>query len=176
MQSTLVYTHPTGEHLRRALDDARFSGRRTGANTDYRTGVGAILMLAAVASAVFAADVASKAAARRLPARGVGHPSLGLRHLVNRRGSLLGLPTTGALALLAVVAAMVLLVAARSNAGPAVAAGLGLALGGAAGNVVDRARRGGVVDFVVVGRWPPFNLADVTLVAGVFLTSVGVIA
>ena len=46
-------------------------------------------------------------------------------------------------------------------------AGLGLALGGAAGNLFDRVRRGGVVDFINLGRWPMFNLADVAIVVGV---------
>ena len=47
---------------------------------------------------------------------------------------------------------------------PAVA--LGVALGGAAGNVYDRVRRGGVVDFIDLGFWPVFNLADVAIVTG----------
>ena len=45
---------------------------------------------------------------------------------------------------------------------------LGLALGGAAGNLCDRVFRGGVVDFIAVGRWPVFNIADVALVAAPF--------
>ena len=48
---------------------------------------------------------------------------------------------------------------------------LGLLLGGAAGNLVDRAAHGAVVDFVVLhwGRWawPTFNLADAAITAGV---------
>jgi signal peptidase II len=52
-------------------------------------------------------------------------------------------------------------------AGDALAlAGLGMALGGAAGNVVDRLRRGGIVDFISVGRWPTFNLADAAIILG----------
>jgi signal peptidase II len=44
--------------------------------------------------------------------------------------------------------------------------GLGAALGGAAGNLYDRLRRGGVIDFVDLGWWPVFNLADVALTIG----------
>jgi signal peptidase II len=48
---------------------------------------------------------------------------------------------------------------------------LGLILGGALGNIHDRLRRGGVVDFLdfhLQGRhWPAFNLADAAIVAGV---------
>jgi signal peptidase II len=49
------------------------------------------------------------------------------------------------------------------------AAALGAALGGAAGNVADRIWRGGVVDYIDLGFWPVFNLADVAIVAGVGL-------
>lgn len=44
---------------------------------------------------------------------------------------------------------------------------LGLQLGGAMGNLLDRLARGYVVDFVDVGFWPIFNLADVSIVMGV---------
>lgn len=50
--------------------------------------------------------------------------------------------------------------------GQAAQAGLGAALGGAASNVVDRFRRGAVVDFVDLGWWPVFNLADVAITLG----------
>ncbi|CAA9540812.1 MAG: Lipoprotein signal peptidase [uncultured Thermomicrobiales bacterium] len=46
---------------------------------------------------------------------------------------------------------------------------LGLLLGGAAGNLVDRLRLGYVVDFVAVGVWPKFNLADAAITVGVVL-------
>lgn len=45
-------------------------------------------------------------------------------------------------------------------------AGLGAALGGAAGNLIDRCRRGGVLDFVDLGWWPVFNLADAAITLG----------
>jgi signal peptidase II len=44
---------------------------------------------------------------------------------------------------------------------------LGLQLGGAMGNVLDRLVRGYVVDFVDIGFWPIFNLADLSIVIGV---------
>ena len=47
---------------------------------------------------------------------------------------------------------------------------LGVILGGALGNLVDRFRFGGaVVDFIGVYRWPSFNLADAAIVAGTIL-------
>jgi signal peptidase II len=52
-----------------------------------------------------------------------------------------------------------------------VAAALGLLIGGALGNAVDRAIQGAVVDFVALHafgfRWYVFNLADAAIVAGV---------
>jgi len=46
---------------------------------------------------------------------------------------------------------------------------LGLLLGGAVGNLIDRIRLGEVVDFIDVGAWPVFNLADSAVVIGVIL-------
>jgi signal peptidase II len=50
---------------------------------------------------------------------------------------------------------------------------LGLQLGGAIGNLIDRVRQGYVVDFVDFGYrsnwWPVFNVADTAIVLGVAL-------
>lgn len=47
--------------------------------------------------------------------------------------------------------------------------GLGLVLGGALGNLVDRLRFGRVVDFLDFRVWPVFNLADTAIFIGVCL-------
>lgn len=47
--------------------------------------------------------------------------------------------------------------------------GLGLIVGGALGNMVDRLRFGKVVDFLDFRVWPVFNLADTAIVIGAFL-------
>jgi signal peptidase II len=51
--------------------------------------------------------------------------------------------------------------------------GLGLILGGALGNLIDRARLGYVVDFLDVHwyhhHWPAFNVADLGISVGVLL-------
>jgi signal peptidase II len=44
---------------------------------------------------------------------------------------------------------------------------LGLQLGGAVGNLLDRLRYGHVVDFIDIGFWPIFNVADASIVTGV---------
>ena len=46
---------------------------------------------------------------------------------------------------------------------------IGLQLGGAFGNLTDRIWSGAVVDFIDVGRWPVFNLADSSIVVGIAL-------
>jgi signal peptidase II len=45
---------------------------------------------------------------------------------------------------------------------------VGLLLGGAAGNLADRAREGAVIDFIDPVAWPAFNVADACIVVGVF--------
>jgi signal peptidase II len=55
------------------------------------------------------------------------------------------------------------------------AVGLGMILGGATGNLVDRffrapgPLRGHVVDFLSIGWWPVFNVADPSVVGGAIL-------
>jgi signal peptidase II len=46
---------------------------------------------------------------------------------------------------------------------------LGLQLGGALGNVIDRVHRGYVIDFMHLEHWPVFNVADSCIVLGVVL-------
>ena len=44
---------------------------------------------------------------------------------------------------------------------------VGLILGGALGNLADRARDGAVIDFIDPIAWPAFNFADAAIVVGV---------
>ena len=70
-------------------------------------------------------------------------------------------------ALLAVTGAVTIAIgvlAARSALTPWWAAGM--VLGGAVANLLDRALGGTVVDFLDLGWWPSFNLADVWLTVG----------
>ena len=60
-------------------------------------------------------------------------------------------------------------IASRKRASRVQHVGFALVLAGALGNVVDRAMRGYVVDFIHLTRWPIFNVADVAVVAGVVL-------
>jgi len=58
---------------------------------------------------------------------------------------------------------------ARNPAVPRMWVAVGLVAGGALGNLADRLRAGEVTDYVELGSWPPFNLADVAITLGVAL-------
>mgnify|MGYP003344435905 CR=1 FL=1 len=47
--------------------------------------------------------------------------------------------------------------------------GGGLLLGGSIGNLIDRIGRDGVTDFIAIGPWPPFNVADMAVTIGALL-------
>ena len=46
---------------------------------------------------------------------------------------------------------------------------IALMLGGALGNLIDRIHQGHVTDFIDVGPWPVFNLADSAIVVGLIM-------
>ena len=69
-----------------------------------------------------------------------------------------------------VVVAVIVVVLRGAAPGVFGAAALGAVAGGATGNVVDRIRVGGVIDFIEVHGWPTtFNLADAAIRIGVVL-------
>ena len=43
----------------------------------------------------------------------------------------------------------------------------GMMVGGAIGNLIDRASRGSVIDFIKLPDWPAFNVADMAITFGV---------
>lgn len=90
---------------------------------------------------------------------------------------LVAIPARAAVALWIVTAsaAIAALVAVPTGTSAAVAAGIGLGIGGALSNLIDRLVRGGVVDFIAIGPWPSFNVADAGLVAGLGLVVLGLL-
>jgi signal peptidase II len=74
-----------------------------------------------------------------------------------------------------IISILLILAIARSPRGrtPAYALALGLILGGAFGNLIDRIAYGSVIDWIDVGigfhRWPTFNVADIGVSVGVCL-------
>ena len=57
----------------------------------------------------------------------------------------------------------------RNSGRPGMWVAAGLLAGGALGNLADRVRADAVTDFIAVGSWPPFNLADIAITCGVIL-------
>ena len=51
---------------------------------------------------------------------------------------------------------------------------MGLQLGGAAGNLIDRLIKGKVTDFISIGTFPVFNVADSSITIGVIVLLLGV--
>ena len=140
------------------------------------------LTLYGIAAGVLAVDRLTKVLAERsLP----GNPIelipgvLDLRYTTNPGGAF-GLLDSVPWLFVAISVGVIGVIVATSRRLPttASAVGLGLVLGGAIGNLVDRAIRGPgfsgeVVDFIDLQVWPIFNLADSAIVigAGILLVS-----
>lgn len=128
----------------------------------------------AVAALVLAADQIAKAAieANLVPGEQVdvlGPLALTLAH---NRGVAFGIGGGAGAPLVAVTLValgVVVYLFARNPARPGMWIAAGLLAGGAIGNLVDRVRHDAVTDFVDVGSWPPFNVADVAITCGVLL-------
>lgn len=155
-----------------------------------------LLCLTVLAVGLFGCDHATKIAAKAtlegaspVPiAPSVLHGAVELRYAANddiafsvfhRLGHPPSAPVLLTVALIAIVGIVAMAFAAsriRREQGEAMAqedrvAQIGLALiaSGALGNVVDRAFRGYVVDFIHVKGWPIFNVADIAVCVGVGL-------
>jgi signal peptidase II len=127
---------------------------------------------ALVAAVTVAADQAVKALVRGTIEPGEDiHLILGVKLVhVHNRGIAFGVfPGGGALLVIFAVAALAALMVffARHRDRPLVWLPTGLLIGGAAGNLIDRVRQGGVTDFIDLPAWPAFNLADVCITLGV---------
>ena len=127
---------------------------------------------ALVAAGTVAADQATKALVRATIDRGE-HVDviLGVDFVnVRNRGIAFGLFSDGG-ALLVVFAALalaaLLVFFTRHRHQRLVWLPTGLLIGGAVGNLIDRARDGAVTDFIDVSWWPAFNLADTAITLGV---------
>jgi signal peptidase II len=140
-----------------------------------------LAVFALVAAAAIALDQASKALAlvhlqqTALPLVG------GLIQLTPTRntGSAFGLATPPwvAAGVSVIVSVVVLVYVTRGGVAQSWrrALALGLVVGGALGNLVDRVRAGAVIDFIDVRVWPVFNVADIAITIGVGLLVIEVI-
>ena len=124
------------------------------------------------AAAVFALDQSTKALALGSTALAQGVEVLPVLNLVLVR-NVGGVAPWWALAALGVTIVAVLLAWLWRGHGRVLSLALGLVIGGALSNILDRARHGAVTDFLdlhlAAYHWPAFNLADVAVVTGTAL-------
>ena len=128
----------------------------------------------ALCGLVVVLDQAAKAAieAHLVPGQEVdvlGPVGLTLSH---NSGVAFGLASGGGTRLVVVTAlalALVGYVFARNPTRPGIWVAAGLLAGGALGNLADRIRADAVTDYIQIGGWPAFNLADVAVTLGVLL-------
>ena len=134
---------------------------------------------AAAAAAVYLLDRATKAwAESMLAVRGSVEILPGVLHLTYTRnsGGAFGLGNSAPwfFATASLVISAIIVVAALRPHPTGTALAMGMILGGALGNLTDRALHGpwfsgGVTDFVDLRVWPIFNLADSAIVIGATL-------
>ncbi|WP_043824182.1 signal peptidase II [Rhodococcus opacus] len=178
MDDERVSQDPTAENETDAED--RNDGDTSGAVAPRPAKHQRRLLLFAIAGAILATDLLTKilAVANIEPGRPVWliGDVVSLR-LVRNPGAAFSMATgmTWLLTLVAVGVVIGVVRIGRTLRSPWWALGLGLVLGGALGNLVDRFFRapgvmqGHVVDFVSVGWWPVFNVADSAIVCGAIL-------
>jgi signal peptidase II len=128
----------------------------------------------ALAALVLALDQAAKAVieAHLVPGQDVdvlGPLGLTLSHNAGVAFGLAGGAGAPLILITLVALGVVVYLFARNPARPGMWVATGLLAGGAIGNLVDRVRADAVTDFVDLPPWPPFNLADIAITAGVLL-------
>jgi signal peptidase II len=137
-------------------------------------------LLLAVAAVVLVLDIVTKVLAVKLLIPGQPVPIIGdtvTWTLVRNSGAAFSMATgyTWMLTLIATGVVVGIFWMGRRLVSPWWAIGLGMILGGATGNLVDRFFRspgplqGHVVDFLSIGWWPVFNVADPSVVGGAIL-------
>ncbi len=128
----------------------------------------------ALCALVVAADQAAKAAIEANLVIGQKVEVLGPLELTlsHNRGVAFGLAGGGGVLLIAVGLVALGVVGwlfAREPTRPWMWLATGLVAGGALGNLADRIRANAVTDFIDLPPWPPFNLADMAITAGVIV-------
>jgi signal peptidase II len=128
----------------------------------------------ALCLAILVADQAAKAAieARLVPGQRVhvaGPLYLTLSHNSGIAFGLAGGAGVGLVLLTGGALGFVAYLFSRTPTRPGMWVAAGLLAGGALGNLVDRVRADAVTDYIEIGPWPPFNLADTAVTVGVLL-------
>lgn len=92
--------------------------------------------------------------------------------LAHNRGVAFGLAGGAGIGLVAVTLAalgLIVYLFARDPSRRGMWVATGLVAGGALGNLADRVFAGEVTDYIAVGSWPAFNVADIAITCGVAL-------
>jgi signal peptidase II len=131
-------------------------------------------LAAALCALVVAADQAAKAAIEANLVIGQKVEVLGPLELTlsHNRGVAFGLAGGGGVGLIVIgllALGVVGYLFAREPTRPWMWLATGLVAGGALGNLADRIRADAVTDFIDLPPWPPFNLADMAITAGVIV-------
>ncbi|MGZ4269320.1 MAG: signal peptidase II [Solirubrobacteraceae bacterium] len=129
---------------------------------------------AAVTAAVVGLDQATKALVRAHVAVGSSNgvfPAVELVHVRNNGVAFGAFAGGGVLVAVVIGVALIALLAyfATQLSRPLVWLPTGMLLGGAIGNILDRARLGAVTDFIKLPAWPAFNVADMAITFGVLV-------
>ncbi len=133
------------------------------------------VLLWSLATLIFVVDQITKALISGWLARGESWPSEGFLRLthVGNSGAAFSIfqGNSNILSVVAVVAIGLMLWVYKTSGGKSVIirSALGLQLGGAVGNLFDRLTQGYVTDFIDVGPWPIFNVADSAISVGMVL-------
>jgi signal peptidase II len=96
-------------------------------------------------------------------------PFVSIRYVLNRRmivASRAGAPILLVIWIFVVAAGVLLLQHGSFSHSRIASMGFGMILGGITGNLIDLMRVRAVIDFIAIGSWPVFNIADAAAVVG----------
>ena len=148
------------------------SGERSGEELGPRPPISWHLPVLQLAAITLTLDQFTKYLVRELLAYRASFPDVGFLRFTHTHntGSAFGILQGQNLPLIFIsfigIAVLLAIYFSQPRPGNLLRFSLGLMLGGAVGNLVDRLHQGWVTDFIDIGPWPVFNLADASIVTG----------
>lgn len=132
------------------------------------------LVVASTAAGVMVFDAITKMLAERHLTSGVDLVAGGQLRLSHNSGVAFGMlngaPQLVVVAIAGLVTTALALALCTEMLAP-VRVAAGVVLGGALANLIDRVEGGGVTDFIDLGAWPSFNVADAALMCGLVVVA-----
>ena len=166
---------PAGAPVPSSAADTERAGERPGARPGRRPPFSWHLPVLQLAAITFALDQFTKYLVRELLVYRASFPDAGFLRFTHTHntGSAFGIFQDQNLPLIFVsllgIAVLLAIYFSQPRPGNLLRFSLGLMMGGAVGNLVDRLHQGWVTDFIDIGPWPVFNLADASIVTGLVL-------